>query len=396
MSNHAKGYMIASLYVGLSAIALTAGPVGAGAQEMDHSQHQTHQGQAQQASEAQQAQDQHQGHDMSGMSHQMTPEQMKQLRAKIPLYDEYTDDQIMMGMSRMKNSSGVLSDAALIGDVGVLALAHGFNERGNEQFTTAFETVKGKQPTAYAFGMAMMTSDHIQTALTNLEAAGAKTIVVIPTTTADNSTLIRQWDYIFNKHDTSAYLDVPRAKTNANLVFAPTPTAHPIMGEILLDYAKELSTDPANELVILMGHGPQSEEDNAKELEIMGAHADYIKEQGGFADVKFANVQDDAPKSVRAANVEIIRGWAKQAVDAGKGVVVVTTALTDSGVVGRMQADVDGTGAKFNSKGLMEHARFKDWLDDAVKTALSAAAMRLPISNTPGFDAGRSGHTSCA
>ena len=45
-------------------------------------------------------------------------------------------------------------------------------------------------------------------------------------------------------------------------------------------------------------------------------------------DVKFANVQDDAPTAVRAANVATIRGWAQAAIDAGHDVIAVTTAFT--------------------------------------------------------------------
>lgn len=302
---------------------------------------------------------QHAGH------HQMTAEQLAELREKIPLYREYSDEEIAMGMSRMKNSWGWVGETQSKGRVGVLALAHGFKEEGNAQFITAFRRASEAYPTTYAFGMAMMTSDHIQSALTALEDAGAQTIIVLPTTTADNSTLVQQWDFIFGKADKSAYLDVPRVQSRANLIFSDTPTAHPIVASIMLDYVLEHSKDPANELVIIMGHGPQSKEDNDKELVILERHAEYVKTRGDFMDVKFANVQDDAPQAVRASNVATIRSWAQDAIDAGHDVIAVTTALTLSGVVGRMQRDVDGV-ATFIDKGLMEHPRFGEWIDAVV------------------------------
>ena len=200
-------------------------------------------------------------HSQHGAHHTMTDEQLAELREKIPLYKKFADDEIKGAMSRMKNSWGWISDTPAGGRVGVLALAHGFREEGNAQFRAAFVPAGEAYPTTYAFGMAMMTSDHIQTAITELEEAGADTIIILPTTTADNSTLLRQWDYIFSLREESAYLDVPRVETNARLVWTETPTAHPIMAEIMLDYARELSKQPANELVIIMGHGPQSIED---------------------------------------------------------------------------------------------------------------------------------------
>lgn len=300
--------------------------------------------------------------------HQLTAEQLAELRKKIPLYAEYSDEEISAGMARMKNTWGWIYADKEQNKVGVLALAHGFNERGNQQFRNAFLETGEDYPTAYAFGMAMMTSSHIQSAIDALEAAGADTIVVIPATTADHSTLTRQWHYIFGTEAASAYLDVPRVRSDARLIWTDTPTAHPIMGKIMLDYAREMSVDPANELVIIMGHGPQSEEDNARELELMARHAAYLKAEGGFMDVKFGNVQDDAPTAVRAANVAMIRGYAQQAIDDGHRVLVVTTALTDSGVVGRMRRDVEGV-AIFNSKGLMEHPAFGEWIDTVVAEA---------------------------
>lgn len=308
------------------------------------------------------------GHDHG--HHEMTAEQLAELRAKIPLYREYSDQDIAMSMSRMKNTWGWVAETETetSGKVGVLALAHGFKKEANQQFTARFARTGEEYPTTYAFGMAMMTSDHIQSAITALEEAGAETIVVIPTTTADHSTLVQQWDYIFGKTDESAYLDVPRVKLSAQWVWTDTPTADPIMASIMLDYARELSTDPANELVIVMGHGPQSQADNEKELKILARHAETLKREGGFTDVKFRNVQDDAPTEVRAANVAAIRGYAQDAIDQGHDVIVVTTSLTNSGVVKRMKGDV-GDLAEFNDKGVMEHPLFGNWIDKVVAQA---------------------------
>ncbi len=304
--------------------------------------------------------------------HQMTAEQLAELRAKIPLYQQYSDEDISMGMARMKNLWGWIVETPNNASVGVLALAHGFKERGNRQFTTAYAQAIAGYPTVFAFGMAMMTSEHIQSALDALAAKGVDKILIIPTTTADNTTLVRQWDYIFGKRDESAYLDVPRVATKAELIWGPTPTADPLMAQIMLDYARELSTVPAEEMVIIIGHGPQDSADNDKELEILQRHADFIKTQGGFSEVRAANVQDDAPTDVRATNVAMLRGWAERAMEDGRRVIAVHTALTQSGVVGRMEKDVAGV-ASFNRKGLMEHPLFGQWIDGVITQAVGSA-----------------------
>jgi hypothetical protein len=47
-------------------------------------------------------------------------------------------------------------------------------------------------------------------------------------------------------------------------------------------------------------------------------------------------------------------------------VIVVTNVLTQSGVMGRLENDVSGTGAKFSDRGLMQNPQFSVWIATAV------------------------------
>lgn len=313
----------------------------------DHSEHQAHQ-------------------------HQMTPEQFAELREKIEIYRGFSDEQIVESMSRMRNHGGMISDAGVVGDVGILALAHGYSEQGNEQWMEKFSAVSQEYPTGYGLGMAMMSADHIQKAIDGLEAAGAKKILVLRTETGETNSLNYQWQYIFGRRDESSYLSVPRVTTNAEIIWGPSPTAHPIMGEIMLENAQALSTDPSNELVIILGHGPMTPKENEMDLAIVAKHAEAVRQGGGFKDVKYWNVQDDLPADKRAINVGKVRGWIADAQAKGMDVIVVTNVLTQSGIMTRLKNDVDGTGAKFNDAGLMQNDRFSDWIEAAVEENLVA------------------------
>jgi hypothetical protein len=311
---------------------------------------------------AQEDHSQHQGH-----QHQVTPEQFAELREKIEIYRGFTDEQIIDSMSHMRNLGGMISDAGVVGDVGILALAHGYNDAGNEQWMEKFVSVSQEYPTGYGLGMAMMSADHIQQAIDGLEAAGAKRILVLRTETGDTNSLNYQWQYIFGRRDESSYLSVPRVTSNAEIIWGPSPTASPIMGKIMLDHALQLSTDPSNEMVIIMGHGPMTPKENEMDLAIMAKHAKSIQEGGGFKEVRRWNVQDDLPPDQRAANVDKVRGWIKDARDQGMDVIVVTNVLTQSGVMSRLENDVSGTGAKFSDRGLMQNPLFSDWIKTAVE-----------------------------
>ena len=306
--------------------------------------------------------DQHQHGD-----HVMTPEMFTELRVKVPLYHEYTDAQIMESMERMgPNFRVYLSNADVAGDVGVLALGHGFEVTGNQEFQDAYAPVAAQQPTAVGLGMAMMTSAHIQTAVDELTAAGATTIVVIPNTTVENGGLTRQWGYIFGMQNEAEWLSVPKVQTKAQVIMAPTPTTHPILSSILLDYANAYSQEPESEVVAIVSHGPSEAEDNRKELIILEEHASRIRANSAFAEVRGFTLQDDAPSVVRRTNVGSLREWVENANANDKRVIILTTLLVEGSVQGKIVRDLDGLDYAFNKDGLMLHPDYNDWVLEVI------------------------------
>jgi len=309
------------------------------------------------------------GHD----EHMMTPEQFAELRAKIPLYKDTSDEAIMKNMGRMPPDWwAVLSSDDLQGDVGVLALGHGYTLGGNEQFENYAEPLSKEMPTAVAPGMAMMSSSHIQDAVDALTREhGVKTIVVIPMEPGDDSSLIHQWQYIFGLRDQAPYLTVPQVKTDAKVVFTKSPAAASLTSRIMRDYAIEAASDPAAARLILVSHGPETPEANPAELALLQMHADAIASTTEFKDIKVLSLQDDAIPPIRAANLETLRGYIKEATDQGREVVVVPMILTKGGFHARLQKDLEGLDYTFVNKGLIEHPAFQDWIRQTVADALA-------------------------
>ena len=314
---------------------------------------------------------------MEGMSHddhQMTPEMMAELRAKVPLYREYSDQEIMLSMQMMgPNYSTYVSNKNLVGGIGVIGLGHGFGDPGDEQFKDAFTSIGKIFPTAVGYGMAMMTSSHIQSAVDDLVAAGVETIVVIPTAYTEDSKLTRQWKYIFGQYDEAPWLEVPRVNTEAKALIARPLSESPIVASIMLDFALEMSTDPENEIVIVVSHGPDDMEENERELVILEDHAEMMRQDSNFSAIKVITLQDDAPREVRAANVAKYRGWVETATAEGKRVLVVSNLITTGGVQRKIRRDLAGLQFQFNSKGLMLHPAFGDWIQDTVSRTLQSS-----------------------
>lgn len=325
---------------------------------------------------AHQGTDGHRHHEASG--HEMSADDLATLRRKIPLYRQYSDEQINASMERMTDLEVYVSPAGVRDEIGVLALGHGYNEPGNTFFTNAYGPVSKVHPTAAGLGMAMMSSSHIQQAVDQLEGAGARTIVAIPTEISDDSSLIRQWQYILGVIDESAYLDVPRVESDARIVLTGTPTASPIVGDILVEYAKSASRDPANEAALLVAHGPQSAEDNKKLLEVLAGHAAKIREGTKLAEVKHDSLQDDAPTAIRTANVNRMRDWIEGHTKQGRRVIVLQMIMTgQGGVTQRLHNDFAGLDYDLVDKGLLEHPFFDRWVRETVQAAVASPQEQL-------------------
>lgn len=302
--------------------------------------------------------------------HHMTDAQFAELREKIPLYREFTDEQVMENMASMgPGIHAYLSEDTVAGNIGVLALGHGYGPTGNEAFKNAYAPTAAKYPTAVALGMAMMSSEHIQTAVDELTAAGADTVLVMPVTTLKSGGLIGQWRYIFDLQAEAPWMSVARVQSDARIVFGPTPTTDPLISAILLDHAKDLSRDPASEVVALIAHGPVDAEENAQELAILEQHATVIRAGRAFAEVRGFTLQDDAPSAVRKANIERIRDWVQAATDRGQRVIVLTTLPVKGSVQAKIRRDLAGLDYTLSEKGVVENALFSDWVEAVIASS---------------------------
>lgn len=304
--------------------------------------------------------------------HDMDEETMAAMREKIALYRGMTDRELNMNMSAMgPNYEWYASDLSMQGDVGVLILSHGVGENSDRMLKEALEPVSSRRPTAIGFGMAMMTSAHLQSAVDDLIERGAKKIVLVPNgTTTEYNSLTRQWKYIFAMGEESTYLEVPIVQADVEFVMTDHLADNPLITDILYDHVKEVSTNPANEFVIIVGHGPEDVEDNKPDLEILSAHVDRIRAKNEFADVKIINLQDDALPPIRKSNVKKLRRWIKKATANGQDVIVVAIAAASHGVQAHIRQDLRGLNYTFADRGMSEHPKYIEWIAVAIENSL--------------------------
>ncbi|TDJ42494.1 MAG: hypothetical protein E2O50_06180 [Gammaproteobacteria bacterium] len=304
--------------------------------------------------------------------HAMSDEQLAALREKVALYRALTDTEVRLNMALMgPNYEWYVSDTEKRGEVGVLVLAHGVGKNSDRMFVESLQPVAERWPTAVSFGMAMMMSSHIQSTVDDLEERGVATLVLVPTAVTEYNTLTRQWEYVFGLRDESSYLDVPRVQTNARVLMTQHLNDHPLITEILLDHTNEVSKNPENEIVIIVGHGPEDIEDNIPDLEILQAHVERIKAATDFADVKVINLQDDAYPPIRKSNVKKLRRWITSAQRSGQDVIVTVCSTASYGVQAHIRQDLRGLDYTFADRGLSEHPNYLKWIEAAVEERLA-------------------------
>lgn len=316
------------------------------------------------------------GRQLYDHQHAMDPAALDELRAAIPKFAGLSDAEIMRVMRVMgPNYTWYLSDRTVRNDVGVLVLGHGFQARGDQLLSRRLQPLAASAPTALGLGMSMLTGDHIQLALNNLDAAGVSDIVVVPAVSTRHNTMLRQWGYILGQTDVPAYARVSRAGARARLHFVEPLEDDPLVAEILTDYAREISRNPAREEVIIVAHGPVNADDNAAELAMLQRIAAVLQAGTGFAAVRVATLQDDAVDAVRAANVAALRELLRAAAARNREVLIVTNLLSTRIVQSRLRRDLRGLDYRFNRKGMIQHPNFITWVEQSVRAAVPEAAL---------------------
>ncbi len=262
-------------------------------------------------------------------------------------------------------------------DIGVLVLAHGGpstklikNEENkydklllwNKMVIDAVKPLEKKFNIEIAFGMA--DPETIQAATDRLEEKGAKKIVAVPLFISSYSSIIENTAFILGlrKRTKTSQKELTSIKSNVEFVMTSAIDSHPLIAEILLDRASELSKNPDDETVIIIGHGPNDPEQNEKWLKEMMILASFVKEKGDFKDVKVTTLRDDAPKETREKATMILREMVMMASLKGNAIVIphlIARGGIESGIPERLK----GLDYIYNGKTLLPHENITKWID---------------------------------
>ncbi|HEU5208957.1 MAG TPA: hypothetical protein VFU06_06050, partial [Longimicrobiales bacterium] len=124
----------------------------------------------------------------------------------------------------------------------------------------------------------------------------------------------------------------------------------------------------ASRALFILGHGPNSAEDNAMWMQNLRPVADTVAALTGFRDVKVGLVRDDAPAPVRAEAVRHVREIIELQHELTGRDVIVIPALISTGSVSREKfpADLAGLPVVYTGEALLPHPGLAKWIEARV------------------------------
>ncbi len=193
---------------------------------------------------------------------------------------------------------------------GVLVIAHGDRHDGwNQGVRQAIAPLRERYVLELAF-LFPVAGESLQEGLDRLETRGVQSILVIPLLVSSYSEHFEELEYVLGLREAVSHPTEGGYKpvdVKARIRLGRGIDSNPTVTKILEQRAIKLSVDPQHEVLVLVGHGPNSEDYNQHWLEHMGTMAKAIQQRLGFRKTYALTLRDDAPGDVREAATRTLR-----------------------------------------------------------------------------------------
>lgn len=275
------------------------------------------------------------------------------------------------------------------GPVGTILIAHGAGPDWNAQVEEIAWLANTGGPLEVSYLMGPGAKTHrFQDAARRLVERGAREIVVVPLLVSSHSGHYEQIRYLAGQTDSLSetmhhhlhMAGIERADVRVPIRLTRAIDDSPEVARVLAERALALAESPREQALFLIGHGPNSAEDNAKWMRNLRPVADSVQARTGFKNVRVGLVRDDAAAEVRAEAVRGIRETIElQHLATGKPVVVVPV-LVSTGSVSRekLPRDLAGLPIVYRGDALLPHPGLARWVEARVRQAIHSATAARP------------------
>ncbi len=262
---------------------------------------------------------------------------------------------------------------------GVLIMAHGGSDEWNQGVVDTIAPMQSQYNIEIAFGMADAYS--IQEAVSKLEHRGATKIAVVRLFISGESWYERtsqilglvegapareQPEHQHAGHGAGAMghrMEFWQIDSDAQFAISKDGLADAQqMAEVLLSRANELSEDAEQEEILILAHGPETDEENQRWLENIEQRTALIHAQHNFRAVHVATLREDW-EDKRAAAQTHVRQLVQSANDNGGTALIIPFRVHG---FGPYEEVFDGLNYRANHMGLIPHPAVTDWIIEQV------------------------------
>lgn len=283
------------------------------------------------------------------------------------------------GMDNAKNG-GVDGAGKIPPRSGILVMAHGGDGAWDQDVNAVVEPLRAKYPIEIAFGMARTST--LREAVARLERRGVERIAVVRMFISGES-FLPETEYILGRR-AEAPAHAPTNGEHDHCMERPEPipiqaSIHlsregvadsPLVDEILLERAMALSTNPKQEFVLFLAHGPGDDRENERWLERMRQRSRAVGELGGFKEVRCETLREDWPDKRELAEKRI-RAFVESVTKEGGRVIVIPFRIAG---FGPYEDVLEGLSYVADGRGFCPHPNLTRWIE---KTAIGCFDDRL-------------------
>ena len=278
-------------------------------------------------------------------------------------------------------SSVDASDQRKKSSLGVIVISHGSPQQSwNQKVLELVRSVKSPCPLEPAF-IDFNEEITLEKSIKKLEGKGVDEILIVHLSPSSYSVHHEEVKYLVGlRKDLGFYTDAsgpPVESTVKRFAVSPCMDDHPLVVKILIDFTMELSKDPENESLILLGHGPVEELANimwVRQLERIGKE---IRKALRFRDIFCMTLRNDSADLIREQASQNLREAAKRLSNQGR--VIVLTYAVGTGMLQREVSHIlQGIpSVVVHTKGVSSHSNTLKWIEDVIDKGINQPSVPL-------------------
>ncbi|BFH60339.1 sirohydrochlorin chelatase [Paenibacillus azoreducens] len=247
---------------------------------------------------------------------------------------------------------------------GVLVISHGSREQAWVNLVDdAIHQLplRGDIPVAASF-LEIVEGRLIQDGIDQLESQGVTDILVIPLFVSSGSTHVNEIAYALGVIDAPSFdSDLSPFRVNARIYYGSPIEQGPYVAEMIWDKIKSVSRKPAQEALVLIGHGSSYDSFRQRWEQGLSQLAEKVSRLGGLAACDYALLR---PDNVRAK----VEYWQKE-----RGMQVIAAPLfLSAGYFTRevIPKRLEGLNYLYSGMPLLPHPLLPLWIDQQVQSWL--------------------------